>query len=60
MTFETIINGLFAGIFLVAGGSFVYISSVVITERKRLWREGKTDYYGNPIEQSKKPEDEVE
>jgi hypothetical protein len=31
-----------------------YASSVAITQRKRLWKEGETDYYGNPIDEENK------
>ena len=37
-------------IFIAIMAYICYTSSVMISERKRLWKEGKTDYYGNPIE----------
>ena len=43
-------------IFLVVGGYFCYMSSVLLSEKKERQRLGLTDYYDNPI---KKEDDET-
>lgn len=52
---ELIINGIVTVGILGGGLWFTYASTMYIAERKRLQREGRIDYYGNPIE---KPEPE--
>jgi len=43
---------LFLQIVLVSIMGWLAISSsIMVSEKKRLQREGKIDYYGNPIEQ---------
>ena len=39
------------GIFLILFFGYIAISSsYIISEKKKLYKEGKTDYYGNSIE----------
>lgn len=51
---ETVIN-LFTVVILLALLWLTYASTMYIAERKRQQREGRIDYYGNPL-RDKEPE----
>ena len=40
-------------VFVVSAGYFVYLSCVMVEEKKERQRRGLTDYYDNPIEKKK-------
>lgn len=42
-----------AGGFIALMGFIVYGSSVVVSERRKMWQAGITDYYGNPVKKEK-------
>jgi hypothetical protein len=45
-----ILNFVFALIITVGAGYFVYMSNVLVSEKKARYRAGTHDYYDNPIE----------
>ena len=44
-----ILNMLISGVLLLVGTWVVYMSSVMVSERKERYRAGTHDYYDNPI-----------
>ena len=43
-------------VFVVSAGYCVYLSCVMVEEKKERQRRGLTDYYDNPIEKEKTDE----
>lgn len=46
---EIIIGYFLGGIIIVLGVAACYASSIELAERKRQWRAGTHDYYGNKL-----------
>jgi len=47
---------LIQSVFVVVAGYVVYLSCVMVEEKKERQRRGLTDYYDNPIEKEKTDE----
>lgn len=45
-----IINTIIGFALVVFAGYFAYMSSIMVSEKKELYRRGLVDYYGNPIQ----------